>query len=66
MTRECELLVRVRAKPDLNLVFRCSLTGHECLCEFYPLNCTRRTWALSYLAKHPAPQQGIPIPEIQD
>jgi hypothetical protein len=53
MTRDCEFLMRVRAKPDMFQVIRCSLTGRACFCEGYPLNCTRRTFALAYIVEHP-------------
>jgi len=47
----CEYLVRVRTKPDLNLVVKCSLTGGVCFCEVDHFQCTRRTFALIYQTK---------------
>jgi len=52
MTGDCEFLVRIRQKPELNLKIECSLTGTLCFCEGLPLMCTRRTWALEYEKRH--------------
>jgi hypothetical protein len=66
MSGDCEFLVRVRTKPDLNLVIRCGLTGRECFCEFNQLTCTRRTFALAYLEKHPTERPRPPGVTITD
>jgi hypothetical protein len=53
MKGDCEYLVRVRTKSDLNLAVRCSLTGRGCFCDGVARElCTRRTFALDYEAKH--------------
>jgi len=67
MTGDCEYVLRVRLKPDLKLVVRCSLTGGVCFCEGVSRElCTRRTYTLSYETKHPRPPRGTPTPTIQD
>jgi len=51
---DCEFLVRVRTKPDLDSRVICGLTGKMCFCEDTSrFQCTRRTFALDYQAKHP-------------
>jgi len=55
-SKDCEFLLRTRTKPDLEPTVKCSLTGRTCFCEdTNPAQCTRRTFALSYQAKHPTP-----------
>jgi hypothetical protein len=57
---DCEFLVRVRHKAILPgvggfIVESCGLTGKACLLvDVSPANCTRRTWAMSYLSKQEA------------
>jgi hypothetical protein len=63
---DCCYLVSIRTKPELNLVEKCSLTGKTCFCPDFPRLCTRRTFALRYETMLPKPQQGIPLPTIQD
>ena len=54
MPRDCEYILRVRTKPDLTLVVKCSLTGRACPYEGVGRAlCTRRTFALAFEAAHP-------------
>jgi len=59
---DCEFLLRTRLKgPEFKesgglgpLVENCSLTGKMCYLAdamLNPVQCTRRTWALDYIAK---------------
>jgi hypothetical protein len=65
--RECEYRHQVYSKADQATILEsftsplsvlCTLTGHACLCETDWQHCTRRVYALEYVAKHPkAPRQ---------
>jgi len=61
MTGDCEFILRIRPKSGREhdegpqaVEVHCTLTGRPCFCESFPLTCTRRTWALAYVAKQGA------------
>ena len=65
---DCEFLLRTRLKgPEFGpsglgpLIENCSLTGRVCpVVGGPPTQCTRRTWAMDYIAKQGARQEIAP------